>query len=88
MEPKDQILARMYVVLTLLSLVPLLVILQTLRIHLAEGSELRQQGRRQASSFVSIPAVRGAIMDRAGRMLAVNMARFDLAVDPTVPGFN
>ena len=87
MEPKDQILARMYVVLTLLSLVPLLVVLQTLRIHLAEGSELRQQGRRQASSFVSIPAVRGAIMDRAGRMLAVNMARFDLAVDPTVPGF-
>ena len=77
----------MYVVLTLLSLLPLFIVLQTLRIYLADGKDLRQQGLRQASSFVAIPAVRGAIMDRAGRTLAVNMARFDLAVDPSVSGF-
>lgn len=87
MEPKDSILARMYVVLTLLTLVPLLVLGQIIRIHVAEGVALRDQGERQASSHLTIPAVRGAIVDRAGRMLAVNTARYDVALDPTVPGF-
>lgn len=88
MKPKDSILARMYVVLTLLSLLPLLVVVQMLRIQVTEGRELRAQGQRQASSFVSVPAVRGAVYDRAGRMLAVNTARYDLALDPTVAGFD
>lgn len=88
MEPKDSILARMYVVLTLLAVAPLLIVGQILRIHMAEGAELREQGERQASSFVSIPAVRGAIFDRQGRILAVNTARYDLALDPTIEGFD
>ncbi len=77
----------MYVVLTLMSIAPLLIVFQVLRIHLSEGDELREQGERQASSFVTIPAVRGAIVDRNERMLAVNTARYDLALDPTVSGF-
>ncbi len=88
MEPKDQILARMYVVLTLLSIIPVLVVFQVLRIHLSDGEELREQGERQASSYVNIPAIRGAILDRSGRVLAVNTARYDLALDPTVTGFS
>ena len=88
MDPKDQILARMYVVLTLLSLVPLLVVGQVLLIHLTEGSELREQGRSQAASYIDLPAKRGAILDRAGRTLAVNAARYDLALDPTIAGFS
>ncbi len=87
MEPKESILARMYVVLTLLAIVPLLIVAQMLRIHVTEGADLREQGERQASSFVSIPAVRGSIFDRQGRTLAVNTARYDLALDPTIEGF-
>lgn len=87
MKPKDSILARMYVVLTLLSLLPLLVAVQIARIHVSEGSDLRAEGQRQASSFASIPAIRGAVYDRAGRSLAVNAARYDLALDPSVSGF-
>jgi cell division protein FtsI (penicillin-binding protein 3) len=86
-ELKDQMLARMYVVLTLMSIVPALIVFQVLRIHVADGEELREQGERQTSSFVTIPAIRGAILDRGGRMLAVNTARYDLALDPTVAGF-
>lgn len=77
----------MYVVLTFLVLLPVMVGVQILRIHLADGGELREQGERQASSFVTIPAMRGAIYDRAGRTLAVNAARYDLALDPTTTGF-
>ena len=87
-EAKDSILVRMYVVLTALSLLPLLILGQIFRIHLTEGRDLRDQGRRQTNSFVSIPAMRGAIHDRAGRTLAVNTARYDLALDPTVSGFD
>jgi cell division protein FtsI (penicillin-binding protein 3) len=78
----------MYVVLTLLGLLPLAIGVQIVRLYLGEGEELRQQGERQASSFVTIPAMRGAIYDRAGRTLAVNAARYDLALDPTASGFS
>lgn len=77
----------MYVVLTLLSLLPVLVVLQVVGIHLTEGSELREQGRKQAHTQVVIPAMRGAILDHAGRTLAVDAARYDLALDPTVEGY-
>jgi len=87
MKPKDQILARMYVVLTLLGLVPLAVAAQMGRIVVTETDALRDQVREQARSTVEIPAMRGAILDRDGRGLATNTARYDLALDPTVEGF-
>jgi cell division protein FtsI (penicillin-binding protein 3) len=77
----------MYVVLTLASILPVLVVLQVLRIHLYEGSSLREQGQQQASSAQILPAVRGSIVDSQGRTLAVNTARYDIAVDPSVAGF-
>lgn len=77
----------MYVVLTLLSILPVLVFGQVLRIYLYEGAELRERGEEQASSVLAIPAMRGAILDNEGRTLAVNAARYDLALDPSVPGF-
>ena len=87
MKPKDQILARMYVALTLLGLVPLAVAAQMGQILVTETDALRDQVRRQARSTVTIPAMRGAILDRNGRGLATNTARYDLALDPTVEGF-
>ena len=87
MKPKDQILARMYVALTLVGLAPLAVAAQMGRIVVTETDALRDQVRAQARSSVTIPAMRGAILDRDGRGLATNTARYDLAVDPTVEGF-
>lgn len=87
MQVKDEILARMYVMLTLLAVLPLLVTLQVVRVSVFEGSDLRAEGERQASSQFAIPAMRGTVVDRAGRTLAVNTARYDIAVDPTVPGY-
>ncbi len=87
MTPKDQILARMYVVLTLLGLVPLAVAAQMGQIVVTETDVLRDQVREQARSTMKIPAMRGDILDREGRGLAINTARYDLALDPTVDGF-
>jgi cell division protein FtsI (penicillin-binding protein 3) len=87
MTPKDQILARMYMVLTLLGLVPLAVAAQMGRIVVTKTDALRDQVQEQARSTLKIPAMRGAILDRDGRSLAINTARYDLALDPTVEGF-
>ena len=88
MEPKDQILARMYGVLTLLCLLPLLVGGRVLWVVLTDRAELQERGAQQAQSRVDIPAMRGAILDRDGRALAINTARYDLALDPTIDGFS
>ncbi|HLT48093.1 MAG TPA: penicillin-binding transpeptidase domain-containing protein [Rubricoccaceae bacterium] len=88
MNPRESILTRLYVVTALLMLLPAGVVFQMVKIHLGEGAELRARGERQASSFVELPAVRGSIYDRAGRALAVSTARYEVAVDPSVPGFD
>ena len=77
----------MYVVLTLVSLLPVFVVLRVLHISLSEGPALRAQGAAQASTHVDIPALRGTILDASGRVLATNAARYDLALDPTARGF-
>ncbi|MDX1531994.1 MAG: penicillin-binding protein 2, partial [Rhodothermales bacterium] len=87
MNARTAILTRLYVVLTLLALVPVAIAAQLVLLYVGEGAELRAQGERQASSFVTTPAVRGALLDRAGRTLAVNTARYEVALDPTAPGF-
>ncbi|NNF59660.1 MAG: PASTA domain-containing protein [Rhodothermaceae bacterium] len=80
-------LSRLYIVMAAVLLLPAGVAFQLVRIHLGEGSELRAQGERQASSFVELAATRGSIYDRAGRALVVNTARYEVAADPTVAGF-
>ncbi|MFB6247757.1 MAG: penicillin-binding transpeptidase domain-containing protein [Salinibacter sp.] len=87
MKPKDQILTRMYMVLTLLSIVPVVVAAQMGWIVIAEQDELRARAKAQARSTVEIPAMRGSILDSSGRALATNTARYELALDPTVQGF-
>jgi cell division protein FtsI (penicillin-binding protein 3) len=87
-KPRDQILVRLYVVLTVLGLVPVLVVGKMLSLHLRDGAALRAEGAKQAEAFVDIPAMRGAILDQAGRTLVVTTARYDVAVDPTIEGFS
>jgi len=86
-SPRDQIRIRMYVILTLLSLFPIAVVYKVVRIHATEAAELKEEGMRQASSFREIPALRGTLLDREGRVLATTTARYDLALDPTARGF-
>ena len=71
----------------LLLALPVLVAAQLVRIQLEDGDELRAQGERQSESVIELAAQRGAILDRRGRALVVNTARFEVAADPTVSGF-
>lgn len=87
MDIKGQILTRVYVVLVLLCILPVLVVMRVMHVAFGQGEELRDIGERQANSYQEIPAMRGTILDREGRILAVNTARYDLALDPKMPGF-
>ncbi len=87
MDIKGQILSRVYVVLVLLCILPVLVVMRVVHVAFGQGEELRDIGERQANSYQEIPAMRGTILDREGRILAVNTARYDLALDPKMPGF-
>ena len=78
----------MYMMLTLLSIVPVAVVAQIVWIVLVDGPQLQERGHNQARSTVEIPAMRGTILDRSGRALAINTATYDLALDPTVEGFS
>ncbi|NBW93636.1 MAG: PASTA domain-containing protein [Bacteroidetes bacterium] len=87
MELKDQILARMYVVITLMALLPVVIGLQVLNVSAIDGSDLREVAEHQSSEYRDIPALRGEILDATGRPLAVNIERVDLALDPMESGF-
>ena len=87
MNARRTILNRLYVVLGVVLLLPLAVVAQIVRLHVVDGGELRAEGTKQAESFVELPAQRGAILDRAGRVLVQNTATFEVNADPTVAGF-
>jgi cell division protein FtsI (penicillin-binding protein 3) len=87
MDPRDQMLARTYVVLTLLALLPLGIAVQMSCVYVQKGPSLREQGRDQAQTRAQLPAMRGEIRDREGRVLATSVARYDLALDPKVDEF-
>lgn len=78
----------MYVVLTLLGIMPVLVAGQVVWLYASDDGELRAQGERQATSYVELPAMRGSVVDREGRVLAINTTQYDLALDPTMEGFD
>ncbi len=88
MDPREQIETRMYLTVCLIGLLPVLILIQIVRLTFFDGAKLREEGVRQAESSVTIPAMRGMILDRAGRVLATNETTYDLAVDPTYDGFS
>ncbi|MXW82637.1 MAG: transpeptidase family protein [Rhodothermaceae bacterium] len=80
-------LSRMYVVLTALAVLPFIILGRLVWLQVDQGDDLREAGLRQAQSQELLLPKRGDIVDTAGRALAVNSPKYDLALDPTVPGF-
>lgn len=77
----------MYVVITLVSLVPILVAFQVMNISVLKGPELREKVETQSTAFLDIPASRGLILDTNGQPFAVNIETYEVAVDPSFGGF-
>lgn len=86
MEHRTSILSRMFVVLGFLFLIPCALAFQLIRINYVEGDGLRELWSHQAIDEIAIPAQRGAIYDRNGTLLATNVAEYQIALDPKIPG--
>ncbi|MCS7155863.1 MAG: penicillin-binding transpeptidase domain-containing protein [Bacteroidetes bacterium] len=87
MDERTRMHLRLWVVGVLLGLGLLGAIIRLLYVQTVQGAELRRLGAQQAHRYVSIPARRGAIYDRAGRLLATAELRYRVAVDPKAPRF-
>lgn len=85
-EHRSSILSRMFVVLGFLFLIPCALAFQLVRINYIEGDGLRELWNHQAIDEIPIPAQRGNIYDRSGTLLATNIANYQVALDPKVPG--
>ncbi|PSQ99062.1 MAG: penicillin-binding protein, partial [Bacteroidetes bacterium QS_9_68_14] len=88
MDARDEMTVRMYAVLALLAALPLAVGARLAWIQSSQGTTLTARAEEQRTARQEVPAMRGRILDRRGRALAVNTARYNLAVDPTVDGFS
>ncbi len=86
MNERNVILSRMFIVLGLILLMPAAIVIQLLRINVAEGEELRQLWNSQTIHFIDIPAERGLIYDRNGSRLVTNTVNYRVAIDPQAPG--
>ena len=86
-DARDEMTVRMYAVLAVLAALPLAVGARLAWVQGSQGEALTERAQEQRTARLNVPAMRGRILDRRGRALAVNTARYDLAADPTVNGF-
>ncbi len=68
------------------ALLPIGIVVQLMRVQISSGEELRILWREQAEDFITIPALRGDILDASGKILATSSVAYTVAVDPLVPG--
>lgn len=77
---------RMTVLAVGFLMLPVGIVVQTLRVQWGAGESLRTLWREQAEDFIPIPALRGDILDANGKILATSAVAYTVAVDPLVPG--
>lgn len=86
-KERTAIMSRLFLVLGLVLLLPGAIAFQIFRVQFVEGDELRELWSEQAIDFIPIPAQRGNIYDKDGRLLATTSVAYKVAVDPHIPGF-
>lgn len=86
MKERTSIMARMFILMGLILLVPFAILMQIFRVNVVEGDGLRDLWSSQAIDYISIPAQRGQIYDVNGSLLATNSVVYKIAVDPHFPG--
>ncbi|HFA51659.1 MAG TPA: PASTA domain-containing protein [Bacteroidetes bacterium] len=79
---KNEVLVRVYVVLTLIVAVAFGIAYRTFQISVVEGEKWRKEGNKLHIKEVPVEAERGNILTEDGSMLATSMPFFDIAFDP------
>jgi cell division protein FtsI/penicillin-binding protein 2 len=85
-KKSEHITARIVVLTVLFAMLPIGIVVQMIRVQLGSGEDLRILWREQAEDFITIPALRGDILDANGKILATSSVAYTVAVDPLVSG--
>ena len=85
---KNEVLVRVYSVLTVIVLVALAIVYQTIKISVVEGKDWRKKGEALHIKEVPVEAERGNILTKDGNLLATSMPFFDIAFDPNSSGMD
>lgn len=72
----------------MLLLIPIAIGVQMVRLNWSAGEGLRALWQNQAIELHEIPAKRGNIYDRKGRLLATNSVSYKIALDPSFTDFD
>jgi cell division protein FtsI (penicillin-binding protein 3) len=79
---KNEVLVRVYVVLSAVVLMAAAIFTQTVKINVVEGEKWRSKGEELYIKEVPMEAERGNILTEDGSMLATSMPFFDISWDP------
>ncbi len=85
---KNEVLYRVYGVLTILVLLGAVIFAQAVRIQIKEGEKWRTQGQREFIKQMPVDAERGNIFTEDGQLLATSIPVFDIAFDPNSRGMD
>ncbi len=81
---KDQVLARAYVVTSIVALVAFAIFTKAFGLVTIRGKELRQKAAKEQVEFREVPGERGNILSEDGSLLATSLRFFDIHMDCSV----
>lgn len=82
MQIRNEVLARMYVVLLVVVVAAIAIVARTIQIGIGERDRWREEGKKERVRLREIEAERGNILAADGSLLATSLPFFDIAFDP------
>lgn len=86
MEPKKDILWRIYISYLAICVLTFFIIGKAIRIRVFEGQHWEDVSRNFTYTYKDIDAIRGNIFDINGNLLATSLPYYEVAIDPNADG--
>ncbi len=86
MNIKNEVLVRVYIVLSVIVLAAICIFAQAIKISVIEGDRWRAKGKELYVKYVDVEADRGNIITEDGSLLATSLPFFEIRFDPNSTG--
>ena len=86
MEPKKDILLRIYAVYLMTCVFTAFIIGKTIKVNVYEREHWKKVSENFTFQYKDIAAVRGNIFDINGNLLATSLPYYEIAIDPNADG--
>jgi len=88
MEPKKQVIMRVYLIYALMCLFGVAIIFQIFRLQFVQGEFWKKKADSLSTAYINIEASRGNIFSDGGDLLATSVPVYDLYIDVKAPGIS